>query len=90
MASLTIEVPDDLARSLEGLAAAQQKTVQQLAVDGLRSLIAEPAQPPPGSAGAVLRAMGEPPHVTDSDVAELEAAIAAGRVSVRNCDAFSN
>ena len=90
MANLTIEMPDDLARSLEGLAAAQHKTVQQLAVEGLRSLVAESPEPPPGSAGAVLRAMGEPPHPNASDVGELEAAIAAGRVPIHTRDLFSN
>src|SRR2546428_7902463 len=36
-----------------------------------------------GSAVAVLRAMQEPPHPSDSDVDELDAAIAGDRLPVR-------
>ena len=80
MANLAIEMPDELARSLEGLAAAQHKTVEQLAVERLRSLV-EVSEPPPGSPAAVLRAMFELPHLTASDVEELDAVIAAGRAA---------
>ena len=66
MANLIIEMPDDLARSLEGIAAAQHKTNHRA-----------------GSPAAVLRAMHEPPHLSVSDVDELDAAIAGGRLPVR-------
>ena len=79
MANLTIEMPDDLARRLDTIAAAQHCTVQELAVERLRTLVAIPVEPPPGSAAALLRAMNEPPHLNASDVPALEAAIAAGR-----------
>ena len=36
--TMTIQIPDDLARGLEGIAAAQLKSVEQVAVEGLRSL----------------------------------------------------
>jgi hypothetical protein len=36
--TIMIQIPDDLARGLEGIAAAPQKTVEQVAVDSLRSL----------------------------------------------------
>jgi hypothetical protein len=89
MANLIIEVPDDLARSLEGIAAAQHKSVQQLAVERLRSLVEVcPEQHRPGSAAAVLRAMREPPHLDASDVEELDVAIAAGRMLVQARDLF--
>jgi hypothetical protein len=39
MANLIIEVPDDLAHTLEGIAAAQHTTVQQLALERLNSLV---------------------------------------------------
>ena len=42
MANLTIEMPDDLVRSLEGIAAAQRKSVQQLALEQLSSLAGHP------------------------------------------------
>jgi hypothetical protein len=86
MANLTIEMPDDLARSLEGIAAAQRKNVQQLALEQLSSLISEPHA---GSPKAVLRAMQEPPHPGADDVAELDAAIMAGRMADRARDLFS-
>jgi hypothetical protein len=86
MANLTIEMPDDLARSLEGIAAAQCKSVQQLALEQLRSLIPE-AQA--GSPQAVLRALQEPPHLSAADVEDLDAAIMAGRLAVRARDLLS-
>jgi hypothetical protein len=89
MANLTIEMPDDLVRSLEGIAAAQRKSVQQLALDQLSSLVEGVPGPPAGSPAAVLRAMQEPPHPTSADVDELDAAIAAGRLAVRAPDLFS-
>jgi hypothetical protein len=39
LANLIIDMPDDLARSLEGIAAAQHISVEQLAVERLRSLV---------------------------------------------------
>jgi hypothetical protein len=62
MANLIIEMPDGLARRLEGMAAAQHKTVPELAVERLSSLVGMSAEAPAGSASAVLRAMMEPPH----------------------------
>jgi hypothetical protein len=89
MANLTIEMPDDLVRSLEGIAAAQRKSVQQLALDQLSSLVGGTPGPHAGSPAAVLRAMQQPPHPTSADVDELDAAIAAGRLAVRALDLFS-
>jgi hypothetical protein len=86
MANLTIEMPDDLARSLEGIAAAQRKSIQQLALEQLSSLIPENRV---GSPEAVLRVMQEPPHPSAADVEELDAAILAGRLAVRARDLFS-
>src|SRR5205807_461838 len=57
MAILTIEVPDELARSLEGMAAAQHKSVQQLAIERLSSLVEAGGGHLTGSPAAVLRAM---------------------------------
>jgi hypothetical protein len=33
MANLIIDMPDDIVRNLEGIAAAQRKSIQQLALD---------------------------------------------------------
>ena len=90
MANLIIRMPEDLARTLEGIAAAQQKSVEQLAIDRLRSLVEDSPEYRAGSAVAVLRVMQEPPHLSDADVDELDAAIAVGRLPVRVPDLFSN
>ena len=88
MANLIIEMPDDLVRSLEGIAAAQRKSVQQLALEQLSSLVDVIPEPRAGSPAAVLRVMQEPPHPSSADVDELDAAIAAGRLPVRTRDLF--
>ncbi len=90
MANLTIEMPDDLVRSLEGIAAAQHMSVQQLAIEKLRSLVEVGLGDREGSAAALLRGLREPPHPSVSDVEELEAAIAAGRLPVQARDPFSD
>jgi len=89
MANLTIELPDDLVRNLEGIAAAQRKSVQQLALDQLSALVGGIPEPHAGSPAAVLLAMREPPYPTSEDVAELDAAITAGRLPVRDRELFS-
>jgi hypothetical protein len=88
MTSLTIEVPDDLVRSLEGIAAAQRKSVQQLALERLISLVDVITVPGAGSPVAVLRVMREPPHPSSADINELQAAVEAGRLPVRTPDLF--
>jgi hypothetical protein len=90
MANLIIEMPDDLARSLEGIAAARRTSVQQLALEQLSSLVEVIPEPRPGSSAAILRAMQEQPHLSSTEVDELEAAIAAGRRPVRTRDLFSS
>ena len=45
MMNLVIELPDDLVLSLQGMAAAQRKSLQQLALERLSSLVdTSPAQ----------------------------------------------
>jgi len=80
---MTIEIPDDLARGLEGIAALQKKTVQQVAEESLRSLFDRASSPE-----AVLRAVRELPHPSSSAVDDLDAAIAAARLPVRDEGAF--
>jgi hypothetical protein len=43
-----------------------------------------------GSAATILRVMQEPPHLSISDVDELDAAVAAGQLPVQTPDLFSN
>jgi hypothetical protein len=90
MANLIIEVPDNLVRSLEGIAAAQRKSMQQLALEGLSSLVEVVPEPRSGSPAAVLQAMQSPPHPSSADVDELDAAMAAGRLPDRTRDLFSD
>jgi len=90
MANLIIEMPDELARGLEGIAAAQHKSVQQLAVERLTLLVEDNHEYRVGSAATILRVMQEPPHLSVSDVDELDAAIAAGQLPVQSPDLFSN
>ena len=90
MANLIIELPDDLVLSLEGIAAAQRKSIQQLALERLSSLVEVKPALRVGSPAAVLRAMQEPPHPSIADVEELDAAIATGRLPVRIRDLFSD
>jgi hypothetical protein len=90
MANLTIEMPDDLVSSLEAIASSQRKSIQQLALERLSSLVDVNPEPRAGSPAALLRVMLEPPHPSAADVDELDAAIAAGRLPIRPRDLFSN
>ncbi len=89
MANLNIEMPDDLARSLEGIAASQRKSIQELALERLISLVEDIPGYRAGSPVAVLRAMQGPPHPTAADVDELDALIANGRLPICALDLFS-
>jgi predicted transcriptional regulator len=80
---MTIQIPDDLAHGLEGIAAAQRKSVEQVAVESLRSLVNRT-----GSPEVVLRTLRELTPLSAADVDDIEAAIAAGRLPVRDEGAF--
>jgi hypothetical protein len=88
MANLTIEIPDDLAVSLEGIAASQQRSVQQFAVERLRLLVAESGGHPAGSAASLIAAVRGLPRLREGDVAELEDAIREGRLPVKTRGLF--
>src|ERR1035441_7608026 len=83
MGNLNIEVPEYVVRSLEGIAAAQRKSIQQLAQERLSSLVEVVPKARAGSPTAVLRAMQEPPHPSSADVDELDAAMLVGRLPIR-------
>ena len=74
---MTIQIPDDLARGLEGIAAAQKKTVEQVALERQRSLPDNATSPQAG-----LRALRELPHPSSAAVDDFDAAIAASRLPV--------
>ena len=83
MAQLNLEIPESLAQHLEGLASAQNKSVEQVALEHLRSLDAAP-----GSPASILRAIEQLPNLDPSIVDELEAAIRDGRLAIQEQDAF--
>ena len=80
---MTLEIPDDLARDLEGIAAAQKKSVQQVALEILHSLFDRASSP-----AMLLRAIRELPHPSAAAVDDLDAAIAAARLPVCDVGAF--
>jgi hypothetical protein len=86
--NLTLEVPDELARTLEGIAATRHMSIQQLAIERLGTLTQGSAEPVAGSAAALLRVMAAPPHLSSADVDDLDSAISAGRLPVRSGDLF--
>jgi len=83
MTNLTIQIPDDLAYGLEGIASAQKKSVEQVALESLRSLFDRASSP-----HAVLRAVRKLPHPSPSAVDDLDAAIAVARLPVSVQGAF--
>lgn len=86
MLKLTLEIPDEMARILEGMATAQHKTVEELALDRLRSLVDSRDSGRPGSPSAVRNALLGLPRVSVADVEALEDAIASGKLPVSTRD----
>jgi hypothetical protein len=80
---MTIHIPDDLARGLEGIAAAQKKSVNELALERLRGLVERPTSPQ-----ALLRAIQALPHPSVAAVDELEAAIDSSKLPVQEQPLF--
>jgi plasmid stability protein len=74
---MTIHIPDDLARALQLLAAAEHKSVDQVALETLRSSLPEAS-----TAAAVLRFLRSIPRPGADAVDDLEAAIASARLPV--------
>jgi len=88
MAKLILQVPDELKRTLEGIAATQRTSIQELALERLTALVTGNSAPQPGSAAALVRAMRESPNLSPADVDELDAAILAGQLPARTRDLF--
>lgn len=80
---MTIQIPDDLARGLEGIAAAQRKSVEEVALEGLRARFDRASSP-----DVVLRAVRELAHPRAAAVDDLEAAIAGAEIPVHDRGAF--
>ena len=88
MVNLTLEIPDEMARTLEGIASAQHKTIKELALDRLRSLADSKDSGIPGSPAAVRNALLGLRKIPVSEVEALEAAIASSRLPVSSVDIF--
>ena len=86
--NLTLDVPDELARTLESLAATRQVSVQEVALERLKTFVTVTDAPLIGSPPALLRVMTEGPHLSSADVDELDATISAGRLPIRSIDLF--
>jgi len=89
MTSLTIQIPDDMARNLEGIAASRRQTLEELAFEGLASLTSPAPKYPRGSPAAVLELMRNPPHLSKEDGEALDAAIASGQQPAEDGDVFA-
>ena len=76
---MTIQIPDDLARGLQGIATAQRKSVEEVAVEGLRQVFGRA-----GSPEAVLRSLRALPRPSAAVVDDLEASLISARLHVRD------
>jgi hypothetical protein len=72
-----------LARGLEGIATAQNKSVEQLVVERLRSFLERPTSP-----RSLLQTIQALSHPSPAAVDDLDGAIAAWRLPVRRYDEF--
>lgn len=88
MSQLMLEIPEALAQRLAWLAAEQKKSVEQVALERLSSLLDAPKENLSGSPAALRQAMHEPPHLPWEDVDALERAIAEGKLPVRQEGVF--
>jgi hypothetical protein len=73
--TVTIQIPDDVTRGLEGLAAMQKKAVEEVAVEGLRLLFKESDSP-----ATLLQSLRSLPHPSPAAVDDMEAAIFAAQL----------
>ncbi len=80
---MTIQIPDELAHNLEDLAASRQMSVEDFTVGQLQSLFQNRLTP-----SALFRVLQELPHPSPGAVDDMEAAIAAGRLPVRDQGIF--
>jgi hypothetical protein len=80
---MTIQIPDDLARGLQDIAALRNISVEQLAIERLQASFDRSAAP-----RTVLTAIQALRHPSPSAVDDLEAAIAAGRLPVNGQGVF--
>jgi plasmid stability protein len=85
MTQLTIQIPDDLAQSLKATALARKKSMEQVALDRLRSGFETV-----DSAPALLRALQELPGPSSAAVDDLELSLATSRLPLRDEGVFDD
>jgi hypothetical protein len=83
MILMTIQIPDELARDLARIAALESKSLEQLALERLESLLETASSPQ-----AILRTIRALRHPSPQAVDDLDAAIAAARLPVEERGAF--
>ena len=83
MSQLTLEIPTDLAQALTHLASEQNKSVETVALEQLRSLVERR-----GSPDAILRGLRELPPIDPADIEELKRVIKEGRIPAVEKDLF--
>lgn len=83
MATLIIDLPEAVIRGLQGMAATQHKSVEQLAAERLSSLVIKP-EASSGTSSELLKVIAHLPTLDPADVDELDAAIASGRIPIRD------
>jgi hypothetical protein len=83
MTSLTLQLPDALAHSLQGIALAEQCSVEKVVVERLGSMLVTATSPQ-----ALLAALRGLPHPSADAVDELEVAITADRTPVHDAGVF--
>jgi hypothetical protein len=88
MTNLTLAIPDDLALRLERTALTERKTIEQLLIERLPSLIAGETAASAGSPAAVLQATLAPPYPTADDIDALEKAISSATLPVKADEIF--
>ena len=80
MRQLTIEIPEALAQRLAWLAAEQKKSIEQVALEQLTSLLEPQTEDISGSPSVIRRVMKEQPHLSREAVDDLELAIEEGKL----------
>jgi hypothetical protein len=88
MSHLTIAIPDELAQRLAVLASEQKKSVERVALEQLKSLLEPSLENLPGSPSTIRQVVHELPRLSWDAVNELEQAIKAGRLPMRDEGAF--
>lgn len=86
---ITLNVPEDLVQALQYLAIQKRLSVEEAAVVELRGLLNSAPARQGSDPQTILQALRNSTAVTAEDVAELNAAIAAGRRPATSGEVFA-